>query len=56
MSLNSQSLLCFAFAGIILYFRGLAPTDKSFGLGAASNLTGECSPCVCARGRPQLED
>ena len=32
------------------------PIEKSFGLGAAGNLTGDCPHCVCSRGRPQLGD
>ena len=53
---NSRSFLCFTFAGIIFQSRSLNLTDISFGFDAASYLTGECLPCVCARGRPQLDD
>ena len=45
-----------SFAGIILHFRLLNPTDMSFGFGMALYLACDCSRCVCARGRPQLED
>ena len=55
MCLNSQPLLCFA--EIICQFRGLLnPIDISSGIGEALYLTGDCSPCVCPRGRPQLDD
>ena len=36
--------------GLFLHFRWLITSDTSFGFRTALNLTGECSPCVCARG------
>ena len=45
-----------AFAGINQFPNSLTQTDTSFGFGATSNLTGECPPVFCARGRPQLVD